>query len=214
MTGPRWPGSSSCSRPGITWNQLPTALVGCSGVTCWRRLREWTEAGLWPSLQEQPLAQPRARRAGPGSVPGRGSHIRALKGGATSARPRRPRPARLQAPRDLRRRRHPARSHPHPCNRNDVTQLIPLVDAVPPIRGLRGRPRRRPRELFADRGDDHDLHPRQLRQRGITPRIARRGLAHGSGLGKKRWVVERGFAWLHAFKLRFPRDRGGIVYKG
>ena len=25
-------------RTGITWNQLPTGLVGCSGVTCWRRL--------------------------------------------------------------------------------------------------------------------------------------------------------------------------------
>jgi hypothetical protein len=43
-------------------------------------------------------------------------------------------------------------------NRNDVTQLIPLVDAVPPIRGRRGRPRRRPRELFADRGYDHDIY--------------------------------------------------------
>jgi transposase len=71
---------------------------------------------------------------------------------------------------------------------------------VPPIRGRRGRPRRRPRELFADRGYDHDSYRRQLRQRGITPRIARRGVAHGSGLGKQRWVVERGFAWLHAFK--------------
>jgi hypothetical protein len=26
-------------------------------------------------------------------------------------------------------------------NRHDVTQLIPLVNAVPPIRGRRGRPR-------------------------------------------------------------------------
>ena len=75
-------------------------------------------------------------------------------------------------------------------NRNDITQLIPLVDAVPPIRGRRGRPRRRPRELFADRGYDHDVYRRQLRHRGITPRIARRGVAHGSGLGKQRWVVE------------------------
>jgi hypothetical protein len=79
-------------------------------------------------------------------------------------------------------------------HRNDITQLIPLVDAVPPIRGRRGRPRRRPRELFADRGYDHDVYRRQLRARGIIPRIARRGVAHGSGLGKKRWVVERGFA--------------------
>jgi transposase len=69
---------------------------------------------------------------------------------------------------------------------------------VPPIRGRRGRPRRRPRELFADRGYDHDIYRRQLRARGITPRIARRGVAHGSGLGRHRWVVERSFAWLHA----------------
>ena len=63
-----------------------------------------------------------------------------------------------------------------------------------------GRPRRKPRELFADRGYDHDIYRRRLRARGITPRIARRGIAHGSGLGRHRWVVERGFAWLHAFK--------------
>jgi hypothetical protein len=72
-------------------------------------------------------------------------------------------------------------------NRNDVTQLIALVEAVLPIRGRRGRPRRKPRELFADRGYDHDKYRRQLRARGITPRIARRGVAHGSGLGRTRW---------------------------
>jgi transposase len=69
-------------------------------------------------------------------------------------------------------------------NRHDVTQLLPLLDAVPPIRGLRGRPRRRPRRLFADRGYDYDKYRRILRRRGITPKIARRGVAHGSGLGK------------------------------
>jgi transposase len=100
-------------------------------------------------------------------------------------------------------------------NRNDITQLIPLVDAIPPIRGRRGRPRRRPRELFADRGYDHDVYRRQLRARGITPRIARRGVAHGSGLGRHRWVVERGFAWLHAFKrLRTRYERRGDIHLG
>ena len=79
-------------------------------------------------------------------------------------------------------------------NRNDVTQLIPLVEAVPPIRGRRGRPRRRPRELFADCGYDHDIYRRRLRARGITPRIARRGVAFSLGLGKQRWMVERSFA--------------------
>jgi hypothetical protein len=36
-------------------------------------------------------------------------------------------------------------------NRNDVTQLIPLPDAVPPVRGKPGRPRRRPDCVIADR---------------------------------------------------------------
>ena len=100
-------------------------------------------------------------------------------------------------------------------HRNDVTQLISLVDAIPPIRGRRGRPRRRPRELFADRGYDHDKYRRQLRQRGITPRIARRGITHGSGLGTTRWVVERAFAWLHAFKrLRTRYERRADLHLG
>jgi transposase len=90
-----------------------------------------------------------------------------------------------------------------------------LTDAIPPIRGRRGRPRRRPRELFADRGYDHDIYRRQLRARGITPRIARRGIAHGSGLGRQRWVVERSFAWLHAFKrLRTRYERRADIHLG
>jgi transposase len=92
---------------------------------------------------------------------------------------------------------------------------MPLLEAVPPIRGRRGRPRRRPRELYADRGYDHDKYRRLLRARGITPRIARRGVAHGSGLGRHRWVVERGFAWLHAFKrLRTRYEHRADIHLG
>jgi transposase len=93
-------------------------------------------------------------------------------------------------------------------NRNDITQLIPLVDAVPPIAGRPGGPRRRPRVLVADRGYDHDAYRRQLRRRGIRPQIARRQTAHGSGLGRVRWPVERSLSWLHQFRrllVRFGR---------
>ena len=38
------------------------------------------------------------------------------------------------------------------ANRNDITQLLPLVDAIPPIRGARGRPLQRPKVIYADRG--------------------------------------------------------------
>ncbi|OKJ49493.1 transposase [Streptomyces sp. CB02009] len=37
---------------GVSWRQVPTERIGCSGVTCWRRLRDWTEAGVWPRLYE------------------------------------------------------------------------------------------------------------------------------------------------------------------
>jgi transposase len=39
-------------------------------------------------------------------------------------------------------------------------------------------------------------------------------VAHGSGLGTKRWVVERTFAWLHAFKrLRTRSERRADIHQ-
>jgi transposase len=83
------------------------------------------------------------------------------------------------------------------ANRNDVTQLLELLDRVPLVRGRVGRPRRRPERLLADRGYDHDKYRRLVWRRGIKPVIARRQSEHGSGLGCHRWVVERSFSWLH-----------------
>jgi transposase len=60
------------------------------------------------------------------------------------------------------------------ANRNDVTQLLPLVDTIGPVRGKVGRPRQHTDTLIADRGYDHDKYRRALWQRGITPAIARR----------------------------------------
>ncbi len=96
-------------------------------------------------------------------------------------------------------------------NRNDVTQFLPVLDAVPPVRGRVGRPRRRAVTLYADRGYDHDRYRKQVRTRGIVPAIARCDTEHGSGLGVYRWVVERTFAWLHGFRrlrVRWERRAG------
>jgi hypothetical protein len=41
-------------------------------------------------------------------------------------------------------------------HRNDITQLLPLVDGIGVIAGKRGRPRLRPDQVIADRGYDHD----------------------------------------------------------
>ena len=86
------------------------------------------------------------------------------------------------------------------ANRHDVTQLLPLVDAIPLVRGKVGRPRRRPKALYADRAYDSQEHRIELRQRGIQPRLARRYTEHGSGLGVIRYVAEQSQALLHQFK--------------
>ena len=77
-----------------------------------------------------------------------------------------------------------------------------------PVAGKIGRPRQKPDLVLADRGYDHDKYRRLLWARGITTGIARRGVGHGSGLGRQRWVVERGFAHLHNFRrLRTRYER-------
>ena len=92
------------------------------------------------------------------------------------------------------------------ANRHDVTQLIALVEAIPPIRGKVGRPRQRPACVQGDRAYDSEPHRQQLRAKGITPVLARRYTPHGSGLGVFRWVVERTIAWLHQFRRLRVRD--------
>jgi IS5 family transposase len=53
-----------------------------------------------------------------------------------------------------------------------------------------------------------------LRTRRIRPEIARRGVAHGSRLGRQRWVVERTLAWLRQFKhLRIRWERRADVHE-
>lgn len=57
-----------------------------------------------------------------------------------------------------------------------------------------------PRRPLPDRGYDHNVYRRQVRDLDIRPLIARRGTKHGSGLGKNRWVVEAAFALLRWFR--------------
>jgi IS5 family transposase len=67
--------------------------------------------------------------------------------------------------------------------------LEPMVDAVPPVKGPRGRPgrrRRRPAKLHGDKGYDDLRCRRALRRRGIVPRIARRGIDPSERLGRHR----------------------------
>ncbi|MCX4410262.1 MULTISPECIES: IS5 family transposase [unclassified Streptomyces] len=187
---------------GIPWEFLPQELGFGSGMTCWRLLRDWTDAGVWQRLHESLPAELNAAGALDWSrAVIDGSHVRAMKGGPKTG------PSPVDRARTGSQHHLITEAHGIPLavsltggNRNDVTQLMPLIEAVPPVRGRRGRPRRRPKKLYADRGYDHDKHRKQVRAVGITPVIARRGTGHGSGLGVHRWVVEQSFALLHWFR--------------
>jgi hypothetical protein len=68
------------------------------------------------------------------------------------AEPGRSCPARLEAPLITEAHGIPLAISLTGGNRNDVTQLMPLIEAIPPVRGRRGRPRQRPDQVYADRG--------------------------------------------------------------
>ncbi len=100
------------------------------------------------------------------------------------------------------------------ANRHDVTQLVPLVDAIPPVAGKVGAPLRKPGVVVADRGYDFDSHRMRLACRNVPTLIARRGVPHGSGLGVLRYVVERSLALLHQFRrLRTRFDKRDDVHE-
>jgi transposase len=94
------------------------------------------------------------------------------------------------------------------ANTNDHHALKPLVKAIPAVRSRRGPRRARPTKLHADKVYDVAELRRWLHQRGITPRIARKGIESSNTLGKHRWVIERSIAWLFGYRrliIRYER---------
>lgn len=100
------------------------------------------------------------------------------------------------------------------ANVNDISEFIPLVDAVPPVRGRRGRPRRRPTRVYGDRAYHSRSSRAELRRRKVKARVARPQDPHGSGLGRRRWVVERTISWLHQHRrLRVRYERRDDIHQ-
>ncbi len=73
-------------RTGCQWQMVPAAAFGVSGSSCWRRLRDWTAAGVWPELHRRLLN--RLGKAGGVNldrVVADSQSVRALKGATTPA---------------------------------------------------------------------------------------------------------------------------------
>jgi transposase len=193
---------------GISWRLLPTDQLGCgSPVTCWRRLRDWQRAGSGVSSTTRSLTNSAAAawldwsRASLDSL-----SVRAKHGGA-DVQFRRPWQARQQVPPAHRPARHPGSGRPVGGQHHDSMLLEAMVDAVPPLKGPRGRPGR-PRKRPARLHGDYPRCRRALRRRGITARIARRGIEPSDRLGRHRYLVERSLAWLVGYRrlqVRYER---------
>jgi transposase len=94
------------------------------------------------------------------------------------------------------------------ANRNESLEAMNLVDDIPPIRGRRGRPRRKPKALYGDRQYGTPRNHQGLKDRGIEDHLAQPRTPHGSGLGKIRWVVESTLSWVgqaRRLKVRYER---------
>jgi len=189
-------------RTGIPWEYLPQEMgCGC-GMTCWRRLRDWYLAGVWQNIHRILLNHLRqVKRIDFSRFLVDAIHVRAVGGGAQTG----PSPVDRRKPGSKMHVITDARGVPlatlmTPANVNEVTKLIPLVNAVPGIAGQVGRPRRRPDKVQGDRAYQSAAKEKKLRGWKITPVIAYKKTEHGSHLGKLRWFIERTLSWLKQFR--------------
>jgi len=196
-------------KSGIPWEDLP-AEMGCGcGMSCWRRLHAWQQAGVWFQLHQVLLQKLDEAGQIDWSRSAVDSTFSRAFGGVEGSGPNptdRGRPGVKQ---------HvlvdaqgiPLAIDSTPANVPDVQELLPLVDTCGPLDEA-GEPQHRPAAAYGDRAYDSEPHRQKLRDREIDPELAKRRTAHGSGLGVFRWVAERTIGWLHGFrKLRFVTEK-------
>jgi transposase len=155
-------------RTGIPWRWLPATSDFPSGYTCLRRLRQWQKAGIWQRVFEALLAELQATH--------KIDWYRAL---VDSSSLRAPCGGEKTGPNPTDRRKLGSKHHLLTdangiplaitltgANRHDVTQLLPLLDGIPRVKGKRGAPRCRPNQLQGDRAYDSEPHRKELKKRG------------------------------------------------
>jgi hypothetical protein len=128
--------------------------MGCgSGMTCWRRLRDWQAAGVFERLHRALLDRlGRANAIDFGRCSLDSASFPAKRGASSPARTRPTAASRHQAPRHRRRDGVPLALLLSAANVHDSRLLEPLLDAVPPIRQCAGRPRKRPASCTRTKG--------------------------------------------------------------
>lgn len=109
---------------------------------------------------------------------------------------------------------------------SDHIYALPVVDQIKILNGKKGRPKKRPEKLVADRGYSarsfrHGLRRRSIRHQipplkahGVAKYIDGRPPSYQPLLYKERWKVERTIAWFANFRrINVCFDRIKYVYK-
>ena len=190
------------SREGSPWRALRANGEEVSGSTLRRRLRTWAESGVLAKTHALLVAMLR----GDPTLILDSCSVRAKRGGD------------LTGPNPTDRAKKGTKYHiavrgdgiPVACpataaSVNDTVMFERLFLRAFAVMA-------RIRTVFAGKGYDAEKHRRLCRDFKAAPRIHKRGLPHGSGLGKRRWPVERTNAWLLENKrpgLRY--DRLGFI---
>jgi transposase len=157
-------------KTGIQWEYLPQEMgCGC-GMTCWRRLRDWQKAGVWDRVLQvllDRLGQQDRIDWSRASIDA--GAVRAKGGGEKTGRNPTDR-GKLGSKHHLIVDRNGVPLAPPmltPASQHDSVPLNEVLDSIRPIRQRRGRRRRRPAKLHADKAYDHRRCRAACRVRGM-----------------------------------------------
>jgi transposase len=121
---------------GIRWDRLPQQLGYGSGMTCWRRLRDWQRTGVWQQLHHLALDQlGRASQLDRSRASLDSLSVRAKHGGPDRSQSGRPRQARVQVPPADRPARHPPGGRPGGVDEVLVASTLREVIPWSPVDG-------------------------------------------------------------------------------
>ena len=193
-------------KTGILWEDLPQEMGCGSGMTCWRRLRDGRKLVFGRAFTMSSCKIYTIRKRSTGAEPVLTLCHPGKKGGEHTG----PNPVDRGRPGSKHhlitdRNGIPLVVGLTAANVNDCKMLEYMLDHLPSLRNLHGRPTCHPQKLHADKGYDFPFCRQACTVRHIEHRIARRGVDSSSHLGKHRWVVERTFAWFHRYRRLLVR---------
>src|SRR3954469_24829363 len=203
-------------KTGIPWEDLPCEMGCGSGMTCWRRLRDWQADGTWLKIHKTLLDRLRgADKIDWSRALIDSGQVRAAYGGGQTG----PSPVDRSKPGS---KHHvltdasgiPLASSVTASNVNDLTEMAPLYNALPAVAGKVGHPRKRPDALQGDLAYDSEPHRQGLRDLGVEPILPEKQIDDQEGLGETRWPVERTLSWIHQNRrLRVRYDRRPDIHQ-